>query len=83
MRKSVTVYDFLTVRQLDQLQVIFQGDRHNFHKRCLEEVIKPNMAEINQKLGQENSPDYLAYMVEYAFIKHERLVKNTTDRKKK
>lgn len=29
------------------------------------EIIEPNIEKINRKLGQENDPMYLAYLVEY------------------
>jgi hypothetical protein len=56
--KMVTLGEFLTGDQIaDCLRL------HPDHKAIVTEVIAPNMVEINRKLGQENDPDYLAYMV--------------------
>jgi hypothetical protein len=63
--KSVTIRDFLTDDQITSAIKIYEGDLDNFHKRCLDEVIKPNMEEINRKLAQINSPEYLAYVILY------------------
>jgi hypothetical protein len=34
-------------------------------QQILSQVIEPNMADINRKLGQENDPRYLTYAVLY------------------
>ena len=57
--KKVTVGDFLTEGQLRKCAKLKTA------KLICEEVIKPNIEAINRKLGQENDPMYLAYMVEY------------------
>ena len=36
------------------------------HNRLRDEVVKPAMAKINKVTGQENDPDYMAYMLECA-----------------
>lgn len=36
------------------------------HAAILDQVIHPNMEEINRKLGQANDPKYLTYAVEFA-----------------
>lgn len=35
------------------------------------DVIEPSLARINQALGQENDPRYLAYAIEYVFTRAE------------
>lgn len=64
--KQVRVEDFLSVEQAHAMLHIWFADRNNFHKRVIAEVLEPNMAEINRKLGQENSIAFLAYALEYA-----------------
>ena len=71
--KSVKLTDFLTVQQIKQAESLWKQDsdfRHDFHKAVMEQVLVPNMMEINRKLvGQENNADYLAYAIEYIFMK--------------
>jgi hypothetical protein len=56
--KKVSIRDFLTTEQIKK--VIEIGPDKD---RLKAEIILPNLAEINRKLGQENDPDYLAYML--------------------
>lgn len=65
MSKNITVGDFLTNEEIEKVQTIWRDDRNGFHKRVLEEIIQPNMDRINRDLGQENNPDFLAYLLEY------------------
>lgn len=58
--RMVTIGEFLSPDQIRKCT------RLNDVKKICEEVIKPNLEEINQKLGQENDPMYLAYMVMFA-----------------
>jgi hypothetical protein len=75
--KHATLRDFLTEAQIEQCIAIYErsaerGDpERDFRGLAIsicEEVIKPNLVAINEKLGQENDPRYLAYMVEYALL---------------
>lgn len=68
-RKYVTIGMILTDQEIATAAAIFQNDQNNFHKRVLEELVKPNMERINKSLGGENDPSYLAYMIEYAFLR--------------
>jgi hypothetical protein len=68
-RGYVTIGKILTDVEITKAANIFKNDNVNFHSRCLEELVRPNMERINRSLGQENSPDYIAYMVEYAMIR--------------
>lgn len=63
--KRISLHDFLTDVEIRKAMDLYQQDRDNFHRRCLEEIIKPNMDRINAALGQENDPGFLAYAVEY------------------
>ena len=38
----------------------------NDRQKIRDQIIKPNIDRINETLGQENDPDYLAYAVAYA-----------------
>ena len=60
-----TIHDFLTETQINRAIQIFEEGQADLHARLQREVIEPNMAEINRKLGQENDASYLAYAVEY------------------
>ena len=59
--RTVKISDFLTDAQLERCRKLYPDQA-----RIRDEVIKPNMAAINRKLGQENDPDYLSYAVVYA-----------------
>lgn len=72
MPRHVTLSDFLTTDQLKAAVKLWRDDRYNFHRRVLAEVVEPNMAEINRKLGQDNVPGYIAYVIEYAMMGAER-----------
>lgn len=66
--------DFLTDDQVQTCVDIVTGDTPKLAEympkgvvdRIETEVIKPALADINRKLGQENDSRYLAYMVVYA-----------------
>jgi hypothetical protein len=58
--KMVTLGDFLSpsdIRKASQLNDV---------KEIHDQIIAPQLSDINAKLGQENDPMYLAYMVVYA-----------------
>ena len=60
-QKTVTIGQFLSD---DEIKRAFKY-KENAKEIC-EHIIKPNIDKINRKLGQENDPMYLAYMVQYA-----------------
>lgn len=66
MERTVSIKDFLSTVQIRKAIAIYKRKPANLHKELLEQIILPNMAEINRKLGQENNPDYMAYAVEFA-----------------
>jgi hypothetical protein len=68
---AVTVNDFLTKDEINRAKKIYKelGIKGGFAKKCADEIITPNIERINKKLGQENVPLYLAYAVEYVFLK--------------
>jgi hypothetical protein len=57
--KQITLGDFL---YSDQIKKVFELKDA---KRICDEVIAPNIEEINVKLGQECDPMYLAYACEF------------------
>jgi len=67
--KSMTLPDFLTPAQIDSAQALYRKFKGTgkFATECAKQIIEPNIAEINRKLGQENDPKYLAYACEYVF----------------
>ena len=69
MTKQATLPEFLTQEQIDQAFEIYRKHKNSGHAVSLIEtnVIKPNITEINRKLGQENDPTYLSYACTYVF----------------
>lgn len=58
MRK-ISIDQFLTEEQIKKAVDLKRA------KDICKEIIEPNISEINKKIGQENDPMYIAYMVEY------------------
>jgi len=65
--KTVTLPQFLTEAQIAHAVRLYEthGEAHAVDPIQIH-VIEPNMTVINEKLGQENDPRYLAYAVVYA-----------------
>ncbi len=59
--EEITLLDFLTNEQINECCKLYPDQQ-----AIRDKVIAPNMGTINAKLGQENDPDYLAYLVVYA-----------------
>jgi hypothetical protein len=57
--KQVAISDFLTDAEIEK------AIKLKSQKAVREQIIEPNIERINQTLGQENDPAYLAYAVEY------------------
>ena len=70
-RKSVTLHDFLTDKQVLAAWQIYKdlSPAPGVAAKIATEVIEPNMREIEAKLGQECDAYYLGYMCEYVFMK--------------
>jgi hypothetical protein len=67
--KKVSISDFLTVSEVVAAIKIYRDAKAGtFAAKCAEEIITPVLPRINEKLGQENHPLFLAYMVEYVFM---------------
>ena len=63
--KSFTLPDFLTKAQIRRAAEIYDAHGMDATAPIRAQVIEPNMAAINAKLGQENDASYLAYAVVY------------------
>ena len=57
--------DFLNVEEFHLADRMWEESEHDYANRIANRIIEPNIARINAALGQENSPKYLAYVVEY------------------
>jgi hypothetical protein len=72
MRRQIKIADFLTVKEAVKAAKLYnEAEPGSFARRCAAEIIEPVMPRINRKLGQENHPLYLAYLVEYIFLQTE------------
>jgi len=60
--RTVRIKDFLTDEDISRLET----ESITEAKEICEKIIRPQIDKINRKLGQENDPMFLAYMVEYA-----------------
>ena len=63
---AIAITDFLTEAEIAQAIKLYDTFPTGFARVCAQEIIVPVLPRINQALGQENDPRYLAYMVEYA-----------------
>ena len=63
--KAVTLPEFLTEGQIRKASQLYAALGMDATDLIEEQVIEPNLATINKKLGQENDPRYLAYAVVY------------------
>lgn len=64
---TIRITDMLTDEQVQQCIALYPN-----RERIRDEVVKPNMAEIDRKLGQENDPDYLSYAIMYVLGEAQR-----------
>lgn len=73
--KTMKLPDFLTYEQIEACVKIFNENSYvaSVRKIC-EEIIEPNIKEINAKLGQENHPKYLAYAIMYVLTEANKVL---------
>jgi hypothetical protein len=63
-QKTITLPEFLTDGQIDKAVRLYEAHGHwDSVAKIQAQVIEPNMAAINVKIGQENDARYLAYAV--------------------
>lgn len=74
---NVSLDQFLTASEIHSAVNLYNQLHHTgrFASVVSAQVIKPNIDRINEALGQENSPLYLAYMVEHVLNQLERVTK--------
>jgi len=65
--KTMTLPDFLTDTQIQQALKLYEAHGMDATSKICKQIIEPNMAAINTKLGQENDARYLAYTCVYVF----------------
>ena len=63
--KTLRLPQFLTDDQILQVARLYEAHGMDAVAKIQTQVIEPNMAAINKKLGQENDARYLAYSVVY------------------
>lgn len=65
--RTITLAEIFTHRQLTKARSLYveHGPGSAFHRACVE-LLKPGMAEINRKTGQDNCPEFLSYTIEHA-----------------
>lgn len=68
--KRVTLGQFLSQANINRAQKLYPDV-----KAIAREIIEPQIAEINRKLGQENDPMYLAYAIVYVFEQMARSIR--------
>lgn len=68
---SVQMSDFLNESEIRKVHRIYGSlkDTGRCATQISTEIIEPNIARINLKLGQENDPKYLAYLCEYEMMR--------------
>ena len=61
--KTMTLPQFLTEAQIAHAVKLYEAHGMDAVGKIRSEVIEPNIAAINEKLGQENDATYLAYAI--------------------
>lgn len=61
---TINLAAILTPREQERALVIY-GSHDLPHRLLKTEIILPAMDRINAATGQENDPDYMAYLLEY------------------
>lgn len=70
MTKMVKLSDFLTDSQIASAVKIgqdYSADLTKMVTKLEKDIMRPNIEQINAKLGQKNDPRYMAYMAAYVF----------------
>ena len=58
--RTIRLGDMLTDEQVQRCCALYPS-----RERIRDEIVKPNMADIDRRLGQENDADYLSYAIVY------------------
>jgi hypothetical protein len=67
--KMVTIGQLFSEQDFDLAVKIWDADRGAFHSRCVDEVVRPKLAKIEEVVGRPMNVDYLAYQLEYALAR--------------
>lgn len=66
--KVITLHDFLTDEQLEAAKKLYlEKTESECTEAICDQIVTPNIVQINEKLGQENDPKYLAYCIYFVF----------------
>lgn len=67
-RKTFNFGQLLTDDELERAEAIYLEHANSIalHQMLREAVIDPAMPRIDERLGQSNDPDFMAYALEYA-----------------
>lgn len=71
----VALGDFLTDAQIKLCVKLWKEHKrkgmslNSYAKKVCDQVITPNIADINRKLGHQNDPMYLSYAIEYVMMR--------------
>lgn len=70
LKNTIFVSEILTKEEISSAKKLYDSvDIGSFAKECSSQIIAPVIDRINNQLGQENDPTYLAYAVEHTFLK--------------
>lgn len=71
--KTLTLKDILTTAEIKTIARLWDAKQstQQFHRDVIDQVLRPAMPRINERLGQENDMGYLAYVVEYVMMQSE------------
>jgi hypothetical protein len=63
--KHLRLSGFLTVPQIARAKELYDENEKTATERIHDEVVRPNIETINQKLGGANNTRYVAYAITY------------------
>jgi hypothetical protein len=70
--KTMNITDILTEDEIKVAYKIWKERQPRFAQTIEAALIRPNLPRIEQHLGQQMDPGYLAYAVEFVFMQAER-----------
>jgi hypothetical protein len=68
MNNEVAIGELFTDENISNALALFESGSDALHERLLHEIVEPAMPHINKVTGQNNSADYMAYLLEYAVL---------------
>lgn len=70
--RHVRLLDYLTASQIAAAKVLYEKHGDKALSDIRDEVIQPNLGDINKKLASDNNPTYLAYATIYVFQQNKK-----------